>query len=60
MIIVQHITEKFEDADLAGYTLPGWYFWDETESQCYGPFLSETRAKEEQVKYFEYITRSAS
>lgn len=27
-----------------GYSVPGWYFWDETWAYCHGPFLTEEDA----------------
>lgn len=33
-----------EDAKLAGYTAPGWYFWEETWAHCQGPFESKDEA----------------
>jgi hypothetical protein len=35
----------------AGYTGPGWYFWDETQSGCYGPYASALKAHQEQARY---------
>lgn len=32
------LTKNWTDGDLCGYTKPGWYFWDETEATCYGPY----------------------
>lgn len=43
------------DLELAGFTTPGWYFWDETDTQCYGPFDTEEKATEEREKYIRYI-----
>jgi hypothetical protein len=34
-----------------GYTKPGWYFWDETETNLIGPFQNETRAQIAQDVY---------
>lgn len=51
---IQFISEdpgqKF-DAEI-GYVSPGWYFWDETWSYCYGPFDTEKLARD---AYSEYI-----
>lgn len=30
-----------------GYTVPGWYFWNEIWCDVYGPFESATKAREE-------------
>jgi hypothetical protein len=42
--MIQYISETFPDADLSGYTTPGWYFWDETQAHCYGPFATRDDA----------------
>lgn len=40
-----------EDRQAQGYTSPGWYFWDETQSTCYGPYEDQDIAAKEQVRY---------
>ena len=30
--------DSVEDPDLCNFSTPGWYFWDETQSTCYGPY----------------------
>ena len=35
---VEYIEHSWPDGDLAGWDGPGWYFWDESQSQCIGPF----------------------
>jgi hypothetical protein len=47
---VQYIAESFEDSDLAGWTKPGWYFWDEAAS-CHGPYESEQEARAKLDEY---------
>ena len=39
----ENATPDLEDA---GYTKPGWYFWDETDAYCHGPFETEEQARE--------------
>ncbi len=34
-----------------GYRGPGWYFWDETWAQAYGPYQTEAVAREMCSKY---------
>jgi hypothetical protein len=50
-----YIMETWEDADLAGWIGPGWYFWDETASICYGPYNSEREAFEAQRDYYRRL-----
>jgi len=33
------------------YYTTGWYFWDESWSRCYGPFITKKEADEECAKY---------
>lgn len=35
----------------SGWRGSGWYFWDENESYCYGPYESAEKAKDELYKY---------
>jgi hypothetical protein len=37
-----------------GFDGPGWYFWDEREAYCYGPYDSKEYAK---IKFDEYCKR---
>lgn len=41
----------FEDAEERGYRGPGWYFWDETQTDVFGPYKSEEDAKQEELRY---------
>jgi hypothetical protein len=55
MIPVQYLT-KCEDPDLAGFTVPGFYFWNEEWTNCYGPYDSYERARaayDDHVHYLE-------
>lgn len=50
---IVYIGTEPEDADLCGWSALGWYFWDETQSQCYGPFedvVAATLAYQRYVK----------
>lgn len=38
------LTKNWLDGTLCGYTKPGWYFWDETEANCYGPYPTPSHA----------------
>ena len=33
-----------QDLATIGYSTPGWYFWDETEAYCRGPYTTEAEA----------------
>lgn len=35
----------WEDSEWAGWTAPGWYFWDETDAGCVGPFTTKRKAR---------------
>ena len=43
-----------------GLTLPGWYFWNETESYAYGPYESKEIAEEDLTKYNDILNGSNS
>lgn len=51
---IEYISKDWDLSDFAGYSCPGWYFWDETWSNCYGPFNSKNEAK---IHLEEYIKR---
>ena len=42
-IFVNPDTKNF-DPHACGYEGPGWYFWDETDAFCYGPYVSPDEA----------------
>jgi hypothetical protein len=50
--MVDYIDKFWSDAHLAGYTTPGWYFWDEA-CQCTGPYETEEQAEKALTKYIE-------
>ena len=43
------------DAKLSYWNGEGWYFWDETESICYGPYDTEELARDGEIKYCKEI-----
>jgi hypothetical protein len=47
--------DEFEDGGRAGWRGLGWYFWDETEAYCYGPFQDRVLAEEALKKYIETL-----
>jgi len=48
---VRYYDEESQGLKDAGYEGPGWYFWDETESFCYGPFESKSEAETKCIEY---------
>jgi hypothetical protein len=53
---VEYIDKECGLLKFAGYTNPGWYFWDETWSNCNGPYESKNVANEKLEQYFkEYL-----
>jgi hypothetical protein len=40
-----------------GFTKPGWYFWDETETNLIGPFSSAKKAQISKDVYFNNIEK---
>jgi hypothetical protein len=39
------------DLRLAGYSEPGYYFWDETDAYCHGPYTTREKAVAAMAKY---------
>lgn len=39
------------DLTTSGWAGSGWYFWDETDAYCHGPFESELIASNEMTAY---------
>ena len=48
-------TQETEDLRLAGYISPGWYYWDETQAGCYGPYESQDAAAQAAAAYAEHL-----
>lgn len=42
------------EAEAVGFDGCGWYFWDETRTQCYGPYANRTLAV---LKCTEYVKK---
>lgn len=42
---------SLKDLRESGYTIPGWYFWDEASFYCYGPFDTQEEAKKTELDY---------
>lgn len=38
-----------------GFKGKGWYFWDEVDLDCYGPYESHAESKAELLKYFKTL-----
>jgi hypothetical protein len=52
---IQFISQPFEDCYERGYSYPGWYFWDETQADCIGPFTTLSRATIELTRYCRWL-----
>jgi hypothetical protein len=48
---VEFLAAEFENSEMAGYTSPGWYFWDEAQTGCYGPYASRFIAEQKLEEY---------
>ena len=46
-------SEKLVPSMSQGWSGPGWYFWDEIWTSCYGPYDTELEARIELAKYVE-------
>jgi len=48
---LRHYEYRAADLAAAGWTAPGWYFWDETWSVLHGPYLDQQEAQEALLAY---------
>ena len=53
--MIEYIAITFPDANLAGWTGPGWYFWDEAQSSCIGPFGSKAECERAAKHYGDQL-----
>lgn len=44
-----------QDLKNAGWDGPGWYFWDETQAHCHGPFGNRDEANAALILYGEHL-----
>lgn len=44
-----------ENAEFCGWTKPGWYFYDETWTQLYGPYLTKEIAETKLSQYCAHL-----
>lgn len=54
---IQYIEESWHepDATMSGFTKPGWYFWDETQAYCHGPYETREEAEASIKEYCEKV-----
>jgi hypothetical protein len=53
--MIEYLELEWPDAELAGWSGPGWYFWSETGSHCTGPFKTEEEARSAEKDYGEQL-----
>lgn len=56
---VEHIGRAFPDAALCGWKEPGWYFWDESWANCYGPYITRGEAEDAANHYAAQLENSS-
>ena len=47
-----------EDLNNTGFSGEGWYFWDETQSRCYGPYGGYVDVWDNKNKYIKKLEES--
>ena len=52
---VYYINEEGNDLIGSGYTTPGYYFYDETEAYCYGPYTTPEIASKMLIEYGNHL-----
>lgn len=51
---MEHIFCETEEWELHGTPmLAGWYFWDESDAYCHGPFCSRDECRDAMNRYVE-------
>lgn len=55
MRVYYYTQDQLEDPDLCGFTMAGWYFWDETLTQLQGPFVSEAEAVDACADFYKEL-----
>jgi hypothetical protein len=48
---IEYLGIPFTDCEIAGWQGAGWYFWDESDAYCHGPYTSFEEADEAMYKY---------
>ena len=52
--MVEHIrNDDWDGAWESGYTGPGWYWWDDSKDNCYGPYPTKAQAEQEHRAYIK-------
>jgi len=49
--MIEYIDKPWEESDVAGWHGVGWYFWDESQIYCYGPYPSKILAEKQLETY---------
>lgn len=50
--MVQFLSQMWDTANMQGYAGRGWYFWDEAECDCYGPYDNREEAQKKSSLYY--------
>lgn len=53
--IIFHKAKEWEYYDCI--MLPGWYFWDEIWTKCFGPFNTREECNEMALKYVLFLNK---
>ena len=53
--MIEYLDKPWPDALLQGWNGLGWYFWDETQAYCYGPYPSSVAAQNALEEYAKTI-----
>jgi hypothetical protein len=57
---IMYIEKEWNGSDAQGYTTQGWYFWDEADTYCYGPYQTQEKAKHEEGRYAAFLNDGPS
>ena len=53
--VVQFLSQMWETANMQGYAGRGWYFWDESSFNCYGPYDNREEAEKKSSLYYHEL-----
>ena len=53
--MLDYLSSSWDKCEAQGFDGEGWYFWDERQYICYGPFKDEESAQKELDKYIKEL-----
>ncbi len=57
---IEMLSDYESDLERFGWAGAGWYFWNVTRNNCYGPYSSEERAKRQFLNHLKLLDNEHS